>query len=41
MVVSRFPASIAGTKEGSMSLKLLAIDLGSARFIVTASTAMA
>jgi transposase len=32
MDVSRFPASIAGTKEGSMSLKLLAIDLGKRSF---------
>jgi transposase len=32
MDVSRFPASIAGTKEGSMSLRLLAIDLGKRSF---------
>jgi transposase len=32
MDVSHFPASIAGTKEGSMSLKLLAIELGKRSF---------
>jgi hypothetical protein len=32
MDVSRFPASIAGAKEGNMSLKLLAIDLGKRSF---------
>jgi transposase len=32
MDVSRFSASIAGRKEGSMSLKLLAIDLGKRSF---------
>ena len=32
MDVSRFPASIADTKEESMSLELLAIDLGKRSF---------